>query len=220
MTSLGVPTVRLILASASPARLKILAAAGITADVIVSGVDESTVVSRTPEQVSGALARLKAAAVVEGLRRERERGQLDSDETPTPRTLVLGCDSVLAFDGHILGKPRDADQAMERWREMRGKAGTLYTGHCLIDLATGRIAEQVASTVVWFCDVSDREIAAYVATGEPMRVAGAFTIDGLGGVFVDRIAGDSGTVIGLSLPTLRALLRSQGAEITDFWSQD
>lgn len=215
MTSLGAPLVRMVLASASPARLKILAAAGIPAEVIVSGVDESTVTSQAPELVSGTLARLKAMAVVELLNGQSPRSRPDA---PVRRTLVLGCDSVLAFDGHILGKPADAEVATARWRQMRGKAGILYTGHCLVDLETGRLAEKVASTVVWFCDVSDREIAAYVATGEPMRVAGAFTIDGFGGVFVERIEGDPGTVIGLSLPTLRALLCSQEVEITDFWA--
>jgi septum formation protein len=130
---------------------------------------------------------------------------------------VLGCDSVLAFDGEILGKPVDADDATARWRRMRGRSGVLHTGHCLIDTATGRQAAATSATTVYFADVSDAEIAAYVATGEPLRVAGAFTIDGLGGPFVTRIEGDHGTVIGLSLPLLRRLLADLGVAITAWW---
>jgi septum formation protein len=133
------------------------------------------------------------------------------------RALVLGCDSVLAFDGQILGKPADAEDALKRWQAMRGRSGVLHTGHCLVELPGGRAAEHVASTVVHFADLSDAEIEAYVASGEPLWVAGAFTIDGLGGPFVERIEGDHTNVVGLSLPVLRRLLAELDLQITDFW---
>jgi septum formation protein len=208
----------LVLASASPARLRTLHAAGIPADVVVSGVDESVVEAADAAALAGTLARMKAEAVADRL---RGRGE----------ALVLGCDSVLAFDGEILGKPADAAEATKRWQRMRGGTGVLHTGHCLIHVdearrdetgdGTGaRVAEEVGATAVRFADVSDAEIAAYVATGEPLRVAGAFTIDGIGGPFVEGIDGDPGTVIGLSLPLLRRLLAALGSPIHDYWRSD
>jgi septum formation protein len=125
---------------------------------------------------------------------------------------------VLAFDGEIMGKPADRGDATRRWRRMRGRSGELYTGHCLIQLADDKHAEAVAVATVHFADISDAEIEAYVRTGEPLNVAGAFTIDGLGGAFVDGIDGDPGTVIGLSLPSLRRLLAELGTPITRLWS--
>lgn len=208
---------RLVLASQSPARLKTLAAAGIDAEVIVSGVDESTVDSTDPPTLCLMLARLKAHAVADRL---RGTGRLDTGghrAEPVPGTLVLGCDSVLAFAGEVLGKPADGAEAVRRWQQMRGHDGILYTGHCLLDVAAGREAEAVAATTVHFADITDAEIEAYVATGEPLRVAGAFTIDGLGGPFVERIDGDPGTVIGLSLPLLRQLLARFETPITALW---
>lgn len=199
---------RLVLASASPARRKLLHAAGIEPDVLVSGVDESQVVSESAEELCLELARLKAQAVVGRIR-----------SSPDERTLVLGCDSLLAFDGEILGKPADAADAVGRWERMRGRSGVLHTGHCLIDVVHESRAEAVASTTVRFADVSDDEIAAYVATGEPLAVAGAFTIDGLGGAFLDGIDGDPGTVVGLSLPLLRRLLGELDLQITDLWTK-
>jgi septum formation protein len=199
----------LVLASASPARLRTLRAAGIEPEVLVSGVDESAVDSTRAETLAGTLARMKAEAVAARLR----------VQSLTPgRRLVLGCDSVLAFDGTILGKPADAEEAVRRWRDMRGREGVLHTGHCLIDLESGKNAEAVAGTVVRFADVTDAEIAAYVATGEPMAVAGAFTIDGLGGWFLDGISGDAGTVIGVSLPMLRRLLGELGLTVPEVWT--
>jgi septum formation protein len=125
---------------------------------------------------------------------------------------------VLDFDGEILGKPADAAEATMRWKAMRGREGVLHTGHCVIDLGSGRIVQAGAKTVVRFADVDDEEIAAYVASGEPLQVAGSFTIDGLGSPFVAGIEGDHGTVIGLSMPLLRTLLAHVGLRITDFWS--
>ncbi|WP_433117694.1 Maf family protein [Micromonospora sp. CA-246542] len=228
---------RLVLASASPARRKSLRAAGIEPDVLVSGVDESLVVTERAEDLCLELARLKAEAVLARLNptatnsattnakdttnANATTNSKDSTSTGTARerTLVIGCDSVLEFDGEILGKPADAADATRRWLRMRGRSGVLHSGHCLIDSVAGRRAEAVASTVVHFADISDDEIAAYVATGEPLAVAGAFTIDGLGGPFVERIEGDPGTVVGLSMPLLRRLLAELGLEITDLWTK-
>ncbi len=201
---------RLVLASASPARLALLKAAGIEPEVIVSNVDESTVDSPDPAVLSGTLARLKAEAVAGGLAANGTGG--------SGTTLVLGCDSVLAFEGEILGKPSSADDATRRWKRMRGRHGVLHTGHCLIDPATGRRAEATSATTVHWADITDAEIAAYVATGEPLYVAGAFTIDGRGAPFVSRIEGDHGTVVGLSLPLFRSLLADLGVSLTSLWA--
>lgn len=198
---------RLVLASASPARLKLLRAAGIEPDVLVSGVDELVVQADLAEELSLTLAGLKASAVVDRI-----------GPTSEPGTLVLGCDSVLAFEGEILGKPADAEEATRRWLGMRGRSGVLHTGHSLVDVTTGRTVGGVAATVVHFADITEAEIAAYVATGEPMLVAGGFTIDGFGGPFVERVEGDPGTVIGLSLPMFRTLLSELGVLISDLWT--
>jgi septum formation protein len=196
---------RLVLASASPARLRTLQAAGIDAEVRVSGVDESTVDIADPAELSRTLAELKARAVA------------TLPGTASTQALVLGCDSVLALDGEIFGKPASPDEAVARWRRMRGRTGVLHTGHCLVDTAAGAEQSATAQTEVRFADVTDAEIEAYVATGEPLQVAGAFTIDGLGGPFVDGIVGDPGTVIGLSLPLLRRLLADLGIPIISLW---
>jgi septum formation protein len=199
---------RLVLASASPARWRLLDAAGIDADVMVSGVDEDAVTATAPQELCLLLARLKAEAVADRLR---------GPDAAAARTLVLGCDSVLAFNGAVLGKPADRSQAVARWRHMRGRSGVLHTGHAVVDVATGRTAAAASATVVHFADVRDEEIDAYVATGEPLAVAGAFTIDGIGAPFVARIEGDHGTVVGLSLPLLRDLLAEIGVAITTLW---
>ena len=213
---------RLVLASASPARLATLASAGIAAEVRVSGVDEDAALAAAHARRGrlGAaddvviLARAKAEAVA------RELGPTDA--------LVLGCDSLLELDGRTYGKPGSAADAVERWRRMRGGIGVLHTGHWLVDLRAGAGAGgtgagpgpgtgATSSTVVHFADLTDAEIDAYVATGEPLTVAGAFTVDGLGGPFVTRIEGDYHTVVGLSLPVLRDLLGEVGVSVPDLW---
>jgi septum formation protein len=194
----------LVLASQSPARLATLRSAGVEPLVIVSGVDESQLDGLPPAELALQLAELKCAAVVAG------------DGVPDG-ALVLGCDSVLDLDGAALGKPDDAADAVRRWQAMRGRSGVLRTGHCLHDTATGRVAAATASTTVHFADVSDQEIAAYVATGEPLVVAGAFTVDGLGGAFVTKIDGDFHNVVGVSLPLLRELVAELGHSWTELW---
>ena len=192
---------RIVLASASPARLGVLRAAGLDPEVVVSGVDETAFTAATPGELAGLLATAKAVAVA--------AGQADG--------LVIGCDSLLDLDGRALGKPASAIQAAARWREMSGRVGTLVTGHCVINAATGQRAAAVAATRVRFGTPSQEEIAAYIASGEPLAVAGAFTLDGRGGWFVDGIDGDHGTVLGVSLPLLRRLLADLGVSLTSLW---
>ena len=193
---------RIVLASASAARLGLLRAAGLDPEVVVSGVDETAFTATTAAELAGLLAQAKAAAVA--------RGQADG--------LVIGCDSLLDLDGRALGKPASAGEAAARWREMSGRTGTLVTGHCVINAATGQQAAAVAATRVRFGSPSEEEIAAYVASGEPLAVAGAFTLDGRGGWFVDGIDGDHGTVLGVSLPLLRRLLADLGVSLTSLWT--
>lgn len=195
----------LVLGSASPARLSTLRAAGVEPVVIVSGVDESQVADVPPAELALQLAELKCAAVA------------DRDDVP-PGALVLGCDSVLELEGQALGKPGTAEEATRRWLAMRGRSGVLLTGHSLRDTATGHVASATAATTVHFADVTDEEIAAYVASGEPLHVAGAFTIDGLGGAFVTAIEGDHHNVVGLSLPLVRELMAELGHSWTDLWT--
>ncbi len=194
----------LVLASASPARLATLRSAGVEPVVIVSGVDEDQVADLPPAELALQLAELKCAAV-------SERDDLPED------AVVLGCDSVLELDGEALGKPHDPDEATRRWQAMRGRSGVLHTGHCLRDAGTGNVAAATASTTVHFADVTDDEIAAYVGTGEPLHVAGAFTVDGLGGAFVTSIEGDHHNVVGISLPLVRDLMAELGHSWTDLW---
>jgi septum formation protein len=194
--------VRVILASASPARLAVLRGAGLDPEVIVSGVDEDAYSAATTGELTALLAGAKASAVA---------GAQGSG-------LVIGCDSMLDLDGVALGKPADATEAIARWHAMRGRTGTLLTGHCVIDAATGQRASGVASSLIRFGTPTDAEIAAYVGTGEPLGMAGAFTIEGLGGWFVDSIDGDHNNVIGISLPLLRTLLLELGATIPALWA--
>jgi septum formation protein len=196
----------LVLASASPARLATLRNAGLDPLVVVSGVDESQLDGLPPAELALQLAELKCAAVAV------------RDEVPEG-ALVLGCDSVLELDGEALGKPADPDEAERRWRAMRGRSGVLRTGHCLRETTGGRVAAATASTTVHFADVSDEEIKAYVATGEPLYVAGAFTVDGLGGAFVTGIQGDHHNVVGVSLPLVRNLVAELGHSWTSLWSR-
>ena len=193
----------LVLASASPARLATLRAAGVEPLVIVSGVDETQVADVPPVELALQLAELKCAAVA------------GRDEVPAG-ALVLGCDSVLELDGEPFGKPEDAATARERWRTMRGRSGVLHTGHALRE--GDRVAAATASTVVHFAHLSDDEIDDYIATGEPLQVAGAFTVDGFGGAFVTGIEGDHHNVVGVSLPLLRDLVAELGHSWTSLWS--
>jgi septum formation protein len=195
---------RLVLGSASPARLNLLRHAGLAPEVIVSGVDEDALNAPTPAELALVLAEAKAAAV--------------AARPEAADALVIGCDSILELDGEALGKPADAEDATARWKAMRGRSGVLLTGHCVTDTATGRSASATASTTVRFGDPTDAEIAAYVASGEPLHVAGAFTLDGRSAPFIDSIEGDHGNVIGLSLPLLRRLLAELGYSITDLWA--
>ncbi len=200
----------LVLASASPARLATLRAAGVEPRVVVSGVDESVVRDRDPAVLVCRLAELKTQAVLTRLAAEPTAAE--------GARWVLGCDSMLALDHEVLGKPVDADDAVRRWQRMRGRAAVLHTGHCLVDLVAEREVTRPVATVVHFADVSDAEIAAYVATGEPLQVAGAFTVDGLGGPFVAGIEGDHHNVVGLSLPALREMFAELGISWPVLWS--
>jgi septum formation protein len=204
------PPRTLVLASASPARLGLLRQAGLDPKVVVSGVDEDGLSAATPGGLALLLAEAKAAAVA-----ARPDGL--GEDAGGEGALVVGCDSVLDLDGQALGKPRDAAEATARWRSMRGRSGVLRTGHCVIDTASGKRASRTASTTVRFGTPDDAEIEAYVASGEPLGVAGAFTLDGRSAPFIDSIEGDHGNVIGLSLPLLRELLAEVGVRITDLW---
>lgn len=192
-----------VLASASPARLATLRRAGLDPLVVVSGVEESVLDGLPPAELAQGLAELKCRAV------------LDRPEVPA-QALVLGCDSVLELDGQALGKPRSSQEAVERWRAMRGRSGVLHTGHCL--RAGSTELSTIVSTTVHFAEPTDAEVAAYVARGEPLHVAGAFTVDGLGGAFVRGIEGDPHNVVGVSVPVLRELVRALGYEWTDLWA--
>lgn len=203
---------RLVLASASPARLSVLRSAGVRPEVAVSDVDENAVLASLPDaspaEAVTALAVAKATAVA---------GQVGDR---LPDAVVVGCDSMLHVGGELVGKPRTPDAARARWQAMAGHTGELLTGHAVLRLqdgGVGRVAEGHAVTTVRFGRPEPAELEAYLATGEPLAVAGAFTLDGLGGWFVDGIDGDASNVIGLSLPLTRRLLAGVGVAVTDLW---
>ncbi|HEX7658145.1 MAG TPA: Maf family nucleotide pyrophosphatase [Pseudonocardiaceae bacterium] len=210
---------RLILASASPARLAVLRSAGVEPVVRVSGVDEDAITAGladpTPAQVVTALAAAKADAV------------LDKVAVEYPDAVVIGCDSMLSMTGpdgpELVGKPGTVDLARARWRAMAGGEGTLLTGHAVVRLTDGgptARATDTRSTIVRFGRPTDRELDAYLASGEPVRVAGGFTLDGLGGWFVEGVDGDPSSVIGISLPLTRTLLARVGLSVADLWAGD
>ncbi|WYL96301.1 MAG: nucleoside triphosphate pyrophosphatase [Gloeotrichia echinulata IR180] len=196
---MGIPA--FVLASASPARRRLLQTVGIEPIVCPSDFDESQIQLNDPGQLVQTLAKCKAETVI---------GQFDS-------ALIMGCDSVLAINGEIYGKPADPSEAIARWQIMQGNFGDLYTGHTLIDLSQNRTLVKCQVTRVYFAQMSDRAIAAYVATGEPLKCAGAFALEGFGSLFVEKIAGCHSNVIGLSLPLLRQMLAELGYDVTDFW---
>jgi len=193
---------KLLLASTSPARKRLLTDAGIVFETRSPGVDEDALVEAvkppTIQDMTLLLARAKAEAV-------------------TFDGLVLGCDSALLLDGEMLGKPHLPEVAIARWQKMRGQTGVLCSGHWLIDGETGEATGKVTQTTVKFANLTDEQIHKYVATGEPLQVAGAFTIDGIGGAFVERIEGDYHTVVGLSLVALRELVTELGHDYQSLW---
>lgn len=196
--------VRLVLASQSSGRLRTLQQAGIDPEVIVSGFDEDAVVDRNPARLAQKLAEAKGRAVLPRLAGD---------------VVVVACDSVLELEGRPRGKPGSREAAVEQWLRMRGREGVLHTGHWVL-VRRGddeREALRVASTLVRFADLSETEIRAYAATDEPVQVAGAFTIDSLGGAYVTAIEGDPHNVVGLSLPLLRQMLIDLGVEWHTLW---
>ncbi|WP_040794716.1 Maf family protein [Nocardia higoensis] len=206
----------LILASASPARRQVLRKAGIDPVVRVSDVDEDAVAAAlpadtAPETVVTELARAKAANIAASTDIAEYRDDC----------VIVGCDSMLLIDGALQGKPHDPDVARARWAEMAGRSADLVTGHCVLRLRAGEIvgeAVDCSTTTVHFAKPEPEELEAYLATGEPLQVAGAFTLDGMGGWFIDRIEGDPSSVIGIGLPLLRRLLRDVGTGVTQLWS--
>ena len=192
---------RFVLASASPARLKLLRMVGIEPTVCKSDFDEDSIKIEDAAELVQTLARCKAETVAPKF----------------PGALVLGCDSVLTVNDRIYGKPESPQIAVARWRGMRGRMGKIYTGHALIDLEQQRQIIRCGITKVFFADISDRTIEAYVATGEPLKCAGSFALEGKGGMFVDKIEGCHSNVIGLSLPVLYQMIDGLGYNVTNFW---
>lgn len=206
----------IVLGSASPARATLLRNAGVTPLIQPSRVDEEQLIGQagdlTPAGLTQLLATAKARDVAE---------QIRSGEVPgVPngrRVLVIGADSMLDFSGEVLGKARSAEEVRGRWAAMSDRTGVLVTGHTVIDVATGASEERAVTTTVHFGRPDEAELEAYIASGEPLAVAGSCTIDGLGGPFIDGIEGDHTNVIGLALPTLRAMLAALGLRWTDLW---
>jgi septum formation protein len=206
---------RMVLGSASPGRLKVLRQAGIDPLVVVSGVDEDAVIAAlgsntSPGDVVRILAQTKADQVAATL-----------DSAVAADCAVIGCDSMLYIDGRLVGKPASADAARSQWRSMGGRSGQLYTGHCLLRLLDGNASQRAsesAATTVHFATLTAADLEAYIDSGEPLAVAGGFTLDGLGGWFVERIEGDPSNVIGLSLPLTGALLQRVGLSVAELWT--
>lgn len=198
---------KLILASQSPARLKILRDAGFDPIVLPSQVDEDAILTNHEAyDVSHYVTTLAQAKALNVAGMDLAKN-----------SLVLGADSALSFEGEILGKPHIAENAINRWRQMRGKQGTLFTGQTLIEQRTGKLLTKFSATQVWFSNLSDLQIQKYVDSGEPLEVAGAFTIDSLGASFIEKIEGDYHSVVGLSLRLLREMMTELEYEYTDFW---
>lgn len=192
---------KIVLASASPARQKLLQTVGINPIIQASNFDESQIKIFDPVELVETLALKKAETI----------SYRFSD------CLILGCDSVLVIDGEIYGKPESSDEAIARWQKMRGNHGILYTGHALIDLKQNKTLTRCGITKVHFANISDDVIKAYVATGEPLKCAGSFALEGRGGLFVEKIEGCHSNVIGLSYPLFRQMLTDLGYQVTDFW---
>ncbi|MER3434727.1 MAG: septum formation inhibitor Maf [Leptolyngbya sp. ERB_1_1] len=214
-----------VLASASPARKRLLTMAGISAMVYPSDFDESQIQITDPSKLVQILAEGKARSTMQAL--FARQSELPPGFFSTMPGLILGCDSVLAIEGEIHGKPKDPTEAIDRWKQMRGNVGKLFTGHVFLQPYTTEqgalmpypplIRTQV--TRVYFADISDRQIEAYVATKEPLSCAGCFALEGRGGLFVEKLEGCHTNVIGLSLPLLRQMLAELGYDVTDFWNQ-
>ncbi|MGB6514306.1 MAG: nucleoside triphosphate pyrophosphatase [Mycobacterium sp.] len=206
---------RVVLGSASPGRLKVLRQAGIDPLVVVSGVDEDAVIAAlgsdtSPDDVVRSLAEAKADQVVTIL-----------DARVAADCVVISCDSMLYIDGRLVGKPASADAARNQWRSMGGRSGQLYTGHCLLRLLDGKVSQRAVEssvTTVHFGTPTTADLEAYLDSGEPFSVAGGFTLDGLGGWFVDRIEGDASNVIGLSLPLTGTMLQRVGLSVAELWA--
>lgn len=194
-------TTNFVLASASPARRRLLQSVGINPLVCVSHFDESQIQLTDPIALVETLAQRKAEVVL---------SQVND-------SLVLGCDSVLVVNNQIHGKPQDAAEAFTRWQQMRGNQGTLYTGHALIDQTQSRQVIRCGITQVYFGRVSDAQIEAYIATGEPLVCAGCFALEGKGSALIDKIEGCHSNVIGLSLPLLRSMLAELGYDLSSYW---
>ncbi len=216
-----------VLASRSPARRRLLEKAGILPIICPSDFDESQIQVSNPGQLVETLAESKAQVIVNKIKQEKSLFSSSSDSDSdsqklinSDNILVLGCDSVLVVGGEIYGKPKDEAEAIFRWHTMRGKVGQLFTGHALIDIQSGDKQVQSPMTQVHFASVSDDEIKAYVATGEPMNCAGCFAIEGKGGLFIEQLEGCHTNVMGLSLPLLRQMLNQFGYTITSFWNVD
>lgn len=199
MTLVSTPS--FVLASASPARRRLLEQAGFKPIICPSDFDEDSIQVTNPAELVRQLAMSKAKAVAPKF----------------PGALVLGCDSILALNGETHGKPSGPQEAIARWQQMRGRVGELYTGHALIDLAQNKTVVHALATQVHFASPSDRQIEAYVASGEPLNCAGCFALEGKGGLFVEKLDGCHSNVIGLSLPLLRRMLTELGYDIADFW---